>query len=133
MDLQTSGFKKLHPHHRVTHPSARIPRRHRHALAEVNDRVLDWLSSHVLASMLMFDVALIIPLVVIPMADSVKITLGVISGSWIQWWALPALQRAQVKADVKREAKADADHEALTHIANTVDAILAQVSAAKSA
>lgn len=95
----------------------------------MNDRVLDWLSEHVLASMLMFDVALIIPLVTIPMADSVKITLGVISGSWIQWWALPALQRSQVKADVKREAKADADHAAMTHIANTVDAILARLEA----
>lgn len=78
--------------------------------------------------MLMFDIALIVPLIAIPMSDSVKITLGVISGSWIQWWALPALQRSQVKADVKREAKADADHVALTHIANTVDAILAKLN-----
>jgi predicted MFS family arabinose efflux permease len=93
----------------------------------MNDRILDWLSEHVLASILMFDIALIVPLLAIPMNESIKITLGVVSSSWIQWWALPALQRSQVKADRKREAKADADHEALTHIAQTVDAILARL------
>ena len=91
--------------------------------------MLNWLTNHVLASMLMFDVALLVPLVAIPLNDSVKITLGVVSGSWIQWWALPALQRSQFIADQKREAKADTDHEALTHIANAVDAILARVQA----
>jgi hypothetical protein len=40
---------------------------------------------------------------------------------------LQSRQRSQVKADKKREAKADADHEALTHIANTVDAILEKI------
>jgi hypothetical protein len=32
-----------------------------------------------------------------------------------------------VKTDLKREAKAETDHIALTHIANTVDAILAKL------
>jgi predicted MFS family arabinose efflux permease len=118
-------------HRRVRHP-LRFPPEKRLALARHNDRILDWLADHVLASMLMFDIALIVPLIAIPLSDSVKITLGVISGSWIQWWALPALQRSQVKADCKREAKADADHEALTHIAITVDAILARVEALES-
>lgn len=94
--------------------------------------MLDWLSDHVLASMVMFDIALIVPLLVIPMSTDVKVTLGVISGSWIQWWALPALQRSQVKADRKREAKADADHEALTHIATTVDEILNRLEPSKA-
>lgn len=80
-----------------------------------------------LASILMFDIALILPLIAIPMSNSVKITLGVLSGSWIQWWALPALQRSQVRADRTRQAKIDSDHQALTHIAVTVDAILARV------
>lgn len=115
-------------HARVKHPLHSLPEK-TNVLARHNDRILDWLADHVLASMLMFDIALIVPLIAIPMSDSVKITLGVISGSWIQWWALPALQRSQVKADIKRQAKADADHEALTHIANTVDAILARLDA----
>lgn len=107
----------------------RIERVGRHPLVELNDKVLSWLADHVLASILMFDIALILPLLAIPMSDSFKITLGVISGSWIQWWALPALQRSQVRADRLRQAKVDADHEALTHIATTVDTILARLDA----
>ncbi len=126
-------LKGMAPNARVRHPRERVLHdkkawlERQSWLVGKNDKVLDWLSEHVLASMLMFDIALIVPLLVIPMNDSVKITLCVISGSWIQWWALPALQRSQVKADKKREAKADSDHEALTHIANTVDAILAKI------
>lgn len=117
-------------HSRVTHPRQLLNAQRRSALVHVNDLLLDWLAAHVLASMLMFDIALIVPLIAIPLSDSVKITVGVISGSWIQWWALPALQRSQVKADQARQAKADADHEALTHIAHTVDAILAKLETA---
>ena len=138
-DLAEAKVRKLSDggHHRVRHPRELLAIHKENWLERQswlvgkNDHVLDWLADHVLASMLMFDIALIVPLLVIPMQDSVKITLGVISGSWIQWWALPALQRSQVKADRKREAKADADHEALTHIAQTVDAILAKVETAK--
>jgi predicted ABC-type exoprotein transport system permease subunit len=127
MNLHTPPSKALVPNQRVPHPHSRLRMPDRHWLVELNDRILDWVSVHVLASIVMFDIALIVPLIAIPMADSVKITLGVISGSWLQWWALPALQRCQLKADVKREAKADTDHIALTHIANTVDAILAKL------
>jgi hypothetical protein len=116
----------LEPNESVVHPLRDLPEI-RDPILRANDRFLEWMANNVLASMLMFDIALIVPLLAIPMSDSVKITLGVISGSWIQWWALPALQRSQVKADVKREAKADADHVALTHIANTVEEILARL------
>ena len=112
----------------MTHPRVPHPReflaaaaRERHWLIELNDLVLDWLTKHVLASIAMFDVALIVPLLVIPAPDSLKITLGVISGSWIQWWALPALQRSSVQADEQRTAKAEADHMALSHVATTGD------------
>lgn len=110
-------------HPRVTHPREflALAKRDRHWLVAANDGVLDWLTKHVLASIAMFDVALIVPLLVIPAPDSIKITLGVISGSWIQWWALPALQRSAVQADGQRAAKADADHVALTHVALTAD------------
>lgn len=110
-----------HPH--VPHPAERIPPAGWRGVRGVNDRALQWISDHVLPSMLMFDVALVIPLLAIGAPDSVKLTVGVISGSWIQWWALHALQRSAVKADVKRDAKADADHEALTHIALVLDEI----------
>ena len=118
---------KLIPHPHVIHPKDLRIQPTRHWIIGRNDWVLEWLSEHVLASMLMFDIALIVPLVVLPMPDSIKITLGVISGSWIQWWALPALQRSQVKADKARQVKEDADCAALTHIAHQVDKIYAKL------
>ena len=90
----------------------------------LNDKALDWISNHVLASIWLFDIALIVPLLTLQAPDSVKITLGVISGSWIQWWALPALQRSGNKTQAQNTAKADVDHAALTHIANQVDKLV---------
>ena len=111
-------------HPKVRHPADAVVRPHQEGLGAVgawNDRALTWLATHVLASMVMFDLALILPLLTLPMSSSIKITLGVISGSWIQWWALPALQRMSIKADEDRAAKADVDHVAQTHIATVGD------------
>lgn len=110
-------------HAHVVHPQRLIDsaKRDRAALVKLNDRLLDWLASHVLASMAMFDIALIVPLLVLSMPDSVKITLGVFSGSWIQWWALPALQRSSNKVALQNDAKADADHIALTYLVTIQD------------
>lgn len=106
-------------HPRVGHPFETL----REGSTGLHDRVLGFLTNRVLASVIMFDVALVAPLLVLPMPTNVKLLLGILSSNWIQWWALPALQRSQLQADIKREAKADADHEALTHIADTVDRI----------
>jgi uncharacterized membrane protein len=43
-----------------------------------------------------------------------------------QLWALPVLGYIGKQADKKRSAKATADHEALTHIANQVDLLVKQ-------
>src|SRR5260370_16294065 len=75
-------------------------------LVYYNDIVLDWISKHVLASVIFFDIALIVPLLTLNASDTVKITLAVISSSWIQWWALPALQRSQNKTQAQNDAKA---------------------------
>lgn len=106
----------MHSHPHVPHPREAVA-----ASRNWNDKLLGFLSGHVLASRVMFDIALVLPLLALPMSTGVKVTLGVISGSWIQWWALPSLQRSANIADAKREAKADADHEALTHIATVSD------------
>lgn len=103
------------PHHAVRHPFKN--------LKTGSNKFIDWLANKVLASSFMFYTALIAPLVILPMPDWTKVILMVISGNWIQWWALPALQRRQNQADTKSDLKADADHEALTHIANKVDRI----------
>src|SRR5665213_4231123 len=114
----------LHPH--VKHPKellqkAKENEKQSNKLLYVNDLMLEWITNNVLASVILFDIALIVPLLVIPAPDSVKITLGVISGSWIQWWALPALQRSQNKTQAQNDAKAEVDHETLTYLATLQD------------
>ncbi|MBV6697426.1 DUF1003 domain-containing protein [Kitasatospora aureofaciens] len=45
----------------------------------------------------------------------------------IQLWALPVLGNTQNRADAKRNAKADADHMAMTYIAQRADQIAAHL------
>ena len=116
----------MHNHAYVRHPrevvqEAKDRRRREHKLLYYNDLVLEWITNHVLASVILFDIALIVPLLTLNAPDTVKITLGVISGSWIQWWALPALQRSQNKTQAQNEAKAQVDHETLTYLAKLQD------------
>ena len=125
-------------HKHVRHPKevlkqAKAASKQSNRLLYYNDSVLEWITNHVLASVALFDVALIVPLVVIPAPDSVKITLGVISGSWIQWWALPALQRSQNKTQAQNDAKAEVDHETLTYLANAQDQQLEELRDIKAA
>jgi hypothetical protein len=116
----------MHNHPHVRRPKellqeAKDRRRREHRLLYYNDIVLEWITNHVLASVILFDIALIVPLLTLNAPDTVKITLGVISGSWIQWWALPALQRSQNKTQAQNEAKAQVDHETLTYLAKLQD------------
>jgi hypothetical protein len=116
----------MHNHAHVRHPKEIIQEakdriRRENKLLYYNDVVLAWITNHVLASVILFDIALIVPLLTLNAPDSIKITLGVISGSWIQWWALPALQRSQNKTQARIEAKAQVDHETLTYLAKLQD------------
>lgn len=113
----------MESHPKVRHPGLLLAeaRACKSGIERWNDAVLTWVTNHVLASVIMFDIALIVPLLTIPAPDTVKITLGVISGSWIQWWALPALQRSQNKIQAQNDAKAEVDHETLTHLATLQD------------
>lgn len=92
-----------------------------------NEKLLEWITDHILGSVILFDLALLIPLLTIPAPDWVKFVLIIVSSNWIQLWALPALQRSQNRLQRRQEAKADVDHKALTHVAKTVDEILAVV------
>ena len=116
----------MHTHAHVRHPKeviqeAKDRKRREHEFFYYNDIVLEWITNHVLASVILFDIALIVPLLTLNAPDTVKITLGVISGSWIQWWALPALQRSQNRTQTQNEAKAQVDHETLTYLAKLQD------------
>jgi hypothetical protein len=117
---------RMDKHAQVKHPEELIQeaknwRRRHNRLAYYNDIVLEWITNHVLASIILFDIALIVPLLTLNASDTVKITLGVISSSWIQWWALPALQRSQNKIQARNEAKSEVDHQALTYLAKLQD------------
>jgi hypothetical protein len=117
----------MNSHSHVRHPEevlaaqkqARISRQSH--LTNANDALLEWITNNILASVVLFDIALIVPLIILPAPTSIKITLGVISGSWIQWWALPALQRSQNKTQAQNDAKAEVDHETLTYLATLQD------------
>ena len=111
---------------KVIHPNKIIEqcKKEQNKLIQINDLALEWIANHVLGSILLFDIALIIPLLSLKAPAWVAAIVLILSSTWIQLWALPALQRTQVKADILRQAKADSDHEALTHIANQVDKLV---------
>src|SRR5207244_1207108 len=72
----------MHNHAHVRHPKevvqeAKDRRRREHKLLYYNDLVLEWITNHVLASVILFDIALIVPLLTLDAPDTVKITLGV--------------------------------------------------------
>ena len=119
-------------HSHVRHPKELLQEKKNAVKAQskflyFNDMVLGWITDHILASVVLFDAALIVPLLAIPGPDSIKITLGVISGSWIQLWALPALQRSQNKTQAQNDAKAEVDHETLTYLATLQDEQMAEL------
>lgn len=119
----------MEEHSRVPHPQSLVVNSQKKFrlvdfAARHNNRLLSWMTNHILASMLMFDVALAVPLLVlIPSLKGLRDIVIIVSSNWIQLWALFALQRSANQADSIRQAKADADHQALTHIAHTVDVL----------
>jgi hypothetical protein len=122
----------IQPHAHVRHPrevlqARRAAVKRENKLLYYNDIFLAWVTNHILASVILFDAALIIPLLAIPSPEAIKITLGVISGSWIQLWALPALQRSQNKTQAQNDAKAEVDHETLTYLATLQDRQMAEL------
>jgi hypothetical protein len=116
------------------HPHIPHPRDFLTAERRVVGRINDWIArglTHVLGSMAAFWLSFIIPLIAIPASDLVKLIVAVVFSSWFQAWALPVLQIGQLKDSAQQAAKADADHAALVHLADTVDAIHQQVTGGK--
>jgi hypothetical protein len=123
-------------HPNVPHPNDILERKRRQRQKDnpvlyANNLVVIWITNHILASVILFDIAFIVPLMTISAPSSVKITLGVISGSWIQWWALPALQRSQNQTQAKQDAKAEADHQALLYMVSLHEKQVAELSVIK--
>ena len=55
--------------------------------------------------------------------DPYPFTFCLFLSNLIQLWALPVLGNTANRAEVKRAAKADTDHEALTYLATRLDAV----------
>lgn len=111
------------------HPHVKHPRDLEQHPGTPIGRVNDWVTDHLaiaLGSVVGLYLALIIPLMALPIPAFSKIVI-IISSNWVQLWGLFCLQRSANRTDAKRALKADTDHEAQTHIANTVDLILAAV------
>src|SRR5690349_10255667 len=92
------------PHPAVPHPRDLRPAKELSALN-------DWVTRHLtlaLGSVTGMWLAFVVPLLAFRISVLLKV-LGLISSYWIQLWALFVLQRAANLADVKRDAKADAD------------------------
>lgn len=60
-------------------------------------------------------------------SDPYPFTFCLFLSNLIQLWALPVLGNTANRADVKRNAKADADHAALTYLAQRADQIAAHL------
>lgn len=101
-------------HPRVPHPNHLLP------AARFNDWVAAKLT-RLLGSAMFFYACFVVPLVAIPAPDWFKTIVIIVSSNWIQLWALSVLQMGQNRAEAERAAKADADHQALTHVALTAD------------
>jgi len=104
-----------HPH--VPHPRECLAAE-RTAFTAVNR----WLTS-ALGSNVTFLACFLVPLLAVPASEPVKLVVGIVFSNWFQAWALPVLQKGQAQADLKRDAKADADHLTFTHLATAVDAL----------
>lgn len=112
---------------RHTHPARHPAVRHPHA--SLNDQVGDRISA-AFGSMRTFWLLVAWQLAWMTLAtvgvpllkkDPYPFTFCLFLSNLIQLWALPVLGNTQNRADVKRNLKADTDHQALTHIARTVD------------
>lgn len=97
------------------------------------DAVIDWLTVHLGASVVVFWIAFTVPLAVLPLSNTVKLIVAVISGSWYQWWMLTGIQRSVAKADAAGSAKKEADHQALTSVHLAVDEIHAMTQEIRDA
>lgn len=118
------------PHPHVPHPHARVA-----ATDTWQDKLADWVSA-AFGNMNMFWVLVAWQLGWMAMAsvgvwlfasDKYPFPFLLFCSNLIQLWALPVLGVATNRADKKRAAKADADHEALTHLAHQQEVLLAEV------
>ena len=115
-------------HEAVTHPRDLLAVEKR-AIGKVND----WAATHLAAFFgLVWTVWFFIvwPLASLLLPAGLRSVAFFISSGWIQLWALPLLNYVGNRTQALQSAQSDAQHLALTHIANTVEEIKAAAVAA---
>ena len=119
----------MRQHDAVTHPRDLIVTEKR-AVARFND----WAATHLAAFFgLVWTVWFFAawPLASLLLPKGLQSVAFFISSGWIQLWALPLLNYVSNRTQEMQGAQSDAQHLALTHIANTVDDIKAALAAGK--
>lgn len=87
-------------------------------------RVNEWFASHLA---LVFGLAwtvwafMVIPLLVLLLPAGIRSVVFYLASGWIQLWALPLFVFTGNRLQAAQEAQSEAQHQALTHIANTAD------------
>jgi thiol:disulfide interchange protein len=116
-------------HDAVVHPRELLAAEKR-AVSRLND----WAATHLAAFFgLVWTVWFFIiwPLASLLLPKSLQSVAFFISSGWIQLWALPLLNYVGNRTQDLQSAQSDAQHVALTHLANTVDEIKAALAAGK--
>jgi hypothetical protein len=111
----------------VTHPKVPHPRRFLDAERKWNDVAANMVA-RIFGSPWCIWVFLIVPLVILLAPQQWQGAVFYLASGWVQLFALPLLTYVGNKARAADSVKADVDHEALTHIAKTVDALVAALA-----
>lgn len=114
----------------MTHPRVPHPSRFLDGERRANNWLMERLAT-VFGSPWTVYAFLIIPLIAEYVAVALQNMVFFLASGWIQLWALPLLNYTQNQAERQRAAKADADHQALVHIATVVDDLQARLTGGK--
>lgn len=107
------------PHPEVPHPRELL------SVNQINGIIMDRIAK-IFGSPWTVYTFMTVPLFAEYVATAIQSTVFFFSSAWVQLFALPLFVYQSNKRDKLGDAKADTDHMALTHIAHTVDSIVAQ-------
>jgi hypothetical protein len=109
----------------LSHPRVPHPREFLKAEATQLQFINDWTAralTRTLGSMSLFWVCFLVPLIAIATGGWFAGFVAIVFSYWLQAWALPVLQLSQNRAERMRDAKIEADHQALEALLRASDA-----------
>lgn len=118
----TRRVRVWHPH--VPHPREYMTH-HREGLGWLNAMLASRLAV-VFGSVWTIWVFVVVPLVALLMPQGVQTVVFFLASAWVQLFALPLFVWVANTTGAKQDAKAEADHQALSHIATRIDMMFAR-------